>query len=87
MISKASASFWRRFQSLPPEAQEKAREAFRQFRKDPDNPWLNFKKLRGFPNYWSARITLSYRAVAVREGETLVWFWIGNHTEFDKTFA
>ncbi len=87
MISRTAASFWRRFQSLPADVREQAREAFRRFREDPANPGLAFKKLKGFPNYWSARITLNYRAVAVREGDTLVWFWIGNHAEFDRVFA
>ena len=87
MNSRASAAFWRRFQALPPDVQAKAREAFARFLEDPANPWLAFKKLRGFPNYWSVRATLSCRAVAVREGDTLIWFWIGNHAEFDRVFA
>jgi len=27
-----------------------------------------------------------YRAVGIRTGDTIVWFWIGSHNEFDKLF-
>lgn len=68
MISRASASFWRRFQALPPHIQDQARQAFRRFRED---PYRNFKKLKGHPGYWAVRIGRDYRAVAVRNGGNL----------------
>ncbi len=34
--------------------------------------------------FWSARICLRYRALAVESGEDLVWFWIGTHADYDK---
>jgi hypothetical protein len=32
---------------------------------------------------FSVRIGLHYRALAVQEGEDLIWFWIGSHSDFD----
>jgi hypothetical protein len=42
---------------------------------------LQFKQLG---NYWSARVGLNYRALAVEDGSDYVWVWIGTHAEYDK---
>ena len=34
--------------------------------------------------FWSARIGLHYRAVAVEAPDGLLRFWIGTHGEYDK---
>ena len=74
------------YDTLPAEIQQQAREAYRRFRQDPFHPGLRFHPLQGHPDYWSVRITLSYRAVCRREGDTVYWFWIGSHTDFDRNF-
>ena len=33
---------------------------------------------------WSARVTDAYRALALREGNTLTWFWIGTHEGYER---
>jgi len=33
---------------------------------------------------YSARVNREYRAVGVRDGDEMVWFWIGGHTEYDQ---
>jgi hypothetical protein len=38
------------------------------------------------PRAWSVRVTLNYRAVALREKDSWVWFWIGTHRDFDRQF-
>jgi hypothetical protein len=30
------------------------------------------------------RVGLNYRAVGVRDGQDVIWFWIGSHAEYDK---
>jgi hypothetical protein len=42
---------------------------------------LQFKRLG---NYWSARVGLNYRALAMEDGADWVWVWIGTHAEYDK---
>jgi hypothetical protein len=32
---------------------------------------------------YSARIGLDYRALAVVDGDTVIWFWIGSHADGD----
>ena len=87
MISCAAPSFWRLLRSLSDAEQQAARLAFRKFMADPLHNSLRFKKLAGHESLWSVRVTLSVRAVGVREGDAIVWVWIGTHSEFDKKFA
>jgi hypothetical protein len=75
------------FDALPEQIRERAREAYRQFQTDPFHPGLRFHPLRDYPGYWSVRSTLSYRAVCRRDGDTVVWFWIGSHADFDRDFG
>ena len=36
---------------------------------------------------FSVRITGGYRAVGVRAGEEMVWFWIGTHAAYERLLA
>jgi hypothetical protein len=33
------------------------------------------------------RIDRDYRALGVRDGEEIVWFWIGSHADYDRVIA
>jgi hypothetical protein len=35
---------------------------------------------------WSVRVTLGYRALGVLDGDTVTWFWIGGHQEYERQF-
>lgn len=84
MISRAQESFWRLYAALPAEVRAQARAAHRRFTIDPAHPALRFKKLAGKDNVWTVRIGLHYRAAARRTGDTVEWFWIGSHSDFDQ---
>jgi hypothetical protein len=75
------------FKELPNEMQGSAKKAFKLFSCNPRHPSLAFKPLKCDPHFWSVRIGLRYRAVGSREGDTVKWFWIGSHAEFDKKFS
>jgi hypothetical protein len=45
------------------------------------------KKIYNDSAMFSARVGISYPAVAALDGDTLVWFWIGSHAEYDKLLA
>jgi hypothetical protein len=87
VINRTYPEFWRRFNRLPVEIQLQTREAFRLFRHHPRQPSLRFKALKAHPNVYSVRIGLHYRAVALRSGDTVRWFWIGSHSDFDREFS
>jgi hypothetical protein len=36
---------------------------------------------------WSARITLSYRAPAIKREDGYLWFWIGDHETYDRLIS
>jgi len=48
--------------------------------KNPRHPSLQFKKIGKF---WSVRVGLRHRALAVQIPEGFLWFWIGLHDEYD----
>jgi hypothetical protein len=64
-----------------------ARRAFTLFLQDPGHNSLQFKKLRGYPDYWSVRVSQDVRVVGKRRGDAVEWAWIGTHNEFDKLFS
>ena len=64
--------------------QAQARLAYRLFRQDPRHPSLRFKQVHPVRPIFSARVGMGYRAVAVREEGTVIWFWIGTHADYDK---
>ena len=87
MISRLHPTFRRAFAKLPRDIQRRARSAYRRFRADPSHPGLQFKRLHSKLPLWSVRVTDSYRAVGVRNDDTIVWFFIGTHAEYDRLLA
>jgi hypothetical protein len=84
--SVATKRFWKLYRSLPAEARAQARDAFKQFCADPAHPGLSFERLRFDTDSWSVRVSRNYRAVARKHGDTMIWYWIGSHAEFDREF-
>ena len=75
------------YDALPAEVRSRARKAYTLFAEDPSHPSLFFKPLRGYDDTWSVRVDRCYRAVCLRDGESLVWLWIGSHSDFDRDFG
>jgi len=81
--STTTSSFRKCFRGLPPRVQVRARAAYRKFRDDPAHPGLQFKQVHPSRPIFSARVSLGYRALAVREEDQWIWFWIGSHADYD----
>lgn len=77
----ASPSFWKCYHSLPADIRELADKSFALLQADPAHPSLHFKKVG---RYRSARVGLRYRALAVEAHDGLLWFWIGDHAEYER---
>jgi hypothetical protein len=77
---RATPRFWHSYRRLPAEVQRLADSCYQFLRHDPRHPSLHLKKAGRF---WSVRVGLHYRGVAVEDGTDLVWFWIGTHAEYD----
>ena len=87
MTSKLHARFRRDFGGLPTDIQRRARVAYRRFAADPTHPGLEFKALTTRQPLWSVRVNDDYRAVGVRDGDTIVWFFIGTHAEYGRLLS
>ena len=81
MKHRANPRFWRCYCGLPKEVRELADRNYQLLRTDPAHRSLHFKKIA---QYWSVRVGLHYRGLAIESGSDLVWFWIGSHAEYDK---
>jgi hypothetical protein len=84
MKSSTTTDFWRLYARLSPETRERARTAYRVWKRNPRHPSLCFKKVG---QVWSIRIAGGFRAIALREEDVFFWFWIGSHDEYERLLA
>jgi hypothetical protein len=84
MKSRTTRRFRELLSALPAHVRRQGREAYRLFQQDPAHPGLHFKQVHAHPPTYSARVGISYRAVGVLDGGTVIWFWIGSHAEYDR---
>ena len=87
MKSRTTKKFRISFARLPKQVQTQARVAYRLFKQNPNHPSLRFKKVHSKLPIYSARISRDYRAVGQLDGDTIIWFWIGSHTDYDKLLS
>ena len=67
----------------------RADKQFSLLKANPQHPSLQFKKVgeRHGQEIWSVRITLYYRALAIKRADGYLWFWIGDHQTYDKLIS
>jgi hypothetical protein len=69
-----------RIGTLPEQVRALADKNYALLKENPQHPSLQFQKISRF---WSVRVGLRYRALAVEADGDLVWFWIGSHADYD----
>jgi hypothetical protein len=74
-------AFWKAYHQLPGEIRELADKNFALLKQNPQHPSLHFKKVG---KYWSVRVGVHYRAVAIEAAAGFVWFAIAPHGEYDR---
>lgn len=84
MRSHVKKVFWKLFDALSSEIQKQAFEAYEQFQHDPFSPGLNFEEVNKRVGLWSARVNDNVRVLGYREGDEIIWFWIGTHAEYER---
>jgi hypothetical protein len=77
----ASAAFWRCYNALPANIHELADKNFALLKADAHHPSLHFKSVG---RYRSVRFGLQHRALAVEVKDGLMWFWLGNHSDYER---
>jgi len=81
MNSRTTRSFREAYKVLPSNVRVRACLAYKLWRKTPDLPGLRFKRVG---DSVSVRIGRAYRALGFLEGDTVYWYWIGTHDEYDR---
>lgn len=87
MNSLTLPSFWKAYESLENTVRSQAKKTFVLWAENPFHPSLHFKCINAEESIWSVRVTIRYRAVGVVEGDTITWFWIGKHDEYERFFG
>ncbi|MGK7925436.1 MAG: hypothetical protein AB4290_09340 [Spirulina sp.] len=87
MKSQVLPSFWKSYRALNLQIREQARKAYRLWRDNPFHPSLHFKCIDREERIWSVRITRNYRAVGILEEDTIAWFWIGSHDDYEQFYS
>ena len=81
MTHFASTRFWACYHRLSADERALADKQFGLLKENAGHPSLQLKKVG---RYRSARIGRGLRALAVESGQDLVWFWIGDHQEYER---
>lgn len=81
MRHRANPRFWRSYRRLPEDVQRLADESYQLLLENARHPALHFKRIGRF---WSVRVGLHYRALAVEHEADIVWFWVGPHAEYNR---
>jgi hypothetical protein len=81
MKSHTTRSFRETFKALMPEARQRAHVAYTLWRQTPDLPSLRFKRVG---EQASIRVGRNYRALGFLQNDTVYWYWIGKHDEYDR---
>jgi hypothetical protein len=81
MKSLATAEFWKLYARLPATRRRDARKAYQLWLRNPRHGSLRFKKAG---HVWSVRVGRGYRALGLLKDETMHWFWIGAHDEYER---
>lgn len=87
MISHTTERFRKAFANLPKEIQYQAKEAYKDFKRNPFHPSLRFKRVHSTKPIYSVRISIEYRAIGIQNENEIIWFWIGIHDDYIKLLS
>jgi hypothetical protein len=82
--SRTTSRFWDAYAELPERIKRRARKAYELFEENPRHPSLRLKKVHADRPIYSVRITQDYCAVGVQKEDSIIWFWIGSHVDYDR---
>ena len=80
-MHQTTQRFWNCYNNLPTTVRERADKCFSLLKENSRHPSLHLKKVNAF---WSVRIDLTHRALAVADGDDFIWVWIGVHDEYER---
>jgi hypothetical protein len=84
MKSRTLPRFWKQFEALPLAVQRRAHRAYHLWRGNPLARSLYFKSVSSSEPIYSVRIGMGYRALGLVEGDTIYWYFIGDHDAYER---
>jgi hypothetical protein len=84
MKSKTTRDFWKCFHRLPKQIKLQAVITYRQWKANHFYPSLNFKQISQKVPTYSVRIGRDWRAIGLSKNNTIIWFWIGSHENYNN---
>jgi hypothetical protein len=84
VISLINSRFRKCFNSLPKTIKKDASAAYKAWKKDPFTPHLRFKQIHPTIPIYSVSINRNWRALGQMKDDSIVWFWIGSHEDYNK---
>jgi len=84
MIIRRTKRFDALYRHLPPDIQDRADKQLCLLLQNSQHPSLRLHKMRGYTNQWEISISLSYRIIFSREGDTYILEKIGTHDILEK---
>ena len=76
--------FWKFYATLPEAVQRQAHEAYELWKKNPYHPSLQCKRVDNRDPIYSVRVGRGYRALGWLAANTITWYWLGNHDDYDR---
>lgn len=83
MKSVTTERFRRQYAAASEQRQRQIKRAYKLWQENTAHPSIRFKKVHDTEPIYSARVDLDWRAVGVFQEDTVVWFWVGPHDEYD----
>ena len=84
MRSFINDRFKKSYKKLSKKERELAKKQYQLFKEDPYHPSLHFKRVHSSMPIYSARVDRNIRVIGVLKESIIIWFWIGNHSEYDR---
>jgi len=85
--SETLPAFWAAYARLSEPHRQGARKAFSLWAENPFHPSLHFKCVNRDEDIWSVRISRGNRALGILENDTVTWFWVGSHDDYERSFS
>jgi hypothetical protein len=87
MNSYLTEDFIASFRNLPHIVKQQAKKNYRLWKADRTHPSLHFKPVHTKEAIYSVRVGKGWRALGLVENDSITWFWIGSHSDYDKLLS
>ena len=84
MKSQALPQFWKLYYASPQIIRRRIASAYRKWLNNPDHLGLQFKRVGLRRPVYSVRVNDSYRVLGLLEEDTIYWFWVGPHDQYER---